>query len=113
MASIAPRAWAIACWSAVRASDGSPPSRIAASKASAASATWNAPIARADPFSVCASSAASAGSAASALDQPNGLPCEHRQHLALQPGIAKRHALADVRYRWDRHRERAAAMASS
>src|SRR6266700_1725081 len=41
-------------------------SRIAASRASAVSATRNAPIARADPFSVCANAPASAGIAASA-----------------------------------------------
>ena len=67
-------------------------------------------MARAEPFSVCASAAASEGMAASGRDQPGRLGREHRQHLLLESGIAERHAfevveidraiIGDERRRW-------------
>ncbi len=71
---------------------GSPPFRISVSRRPAASATRNAPIARAEPFSVCASAPASAGKADERADQAGRLRRKHRQHLALEAGIAQRHA---------------------
>ena len=91
---MAVRASATASPSSASASAGSLPSLArAASRRLAASATAKAPIALAEPFSVCASAAASAGSVGQRVDQFGGLGREHRQHLALEAGIAKRHAL--------------------
>ena len=89
---MAARASVTASISPASAGAGSSPFCIAASRRTAASATANAPIARADPFSVCASAPASGGKVASAADQADGLGREHRQHLALEAGIAERHA---------------------
>src|SRR4051812_573455 len=61
IASIADRACATASPSSTSRSDGSEPLTSAASNREAASATPNAPIARAEPFSVWASAPASAG----------------------------------------------------
>ena len=98
IASIAARACATASSSSASASAGSSPLRTAASRDSAASATRNAPIARADPFNVCASAPASAGRVRQVPIRPHRLGREHRQHLALEAGIAQRHPveMADI-----------------
>ena len=88
---MAARACATASASSASAWAGSPPLWIRASREAAASATPNAPIARAEPLSVCASAQRRRASGERA-GQTGGLGREHRQHLALEAGVAKRHA---------------------
>ncbi len=52
-----------------------------------------APIRRAEPFSLCVSSAASAGICGDLLDQLARLGREHRQNFTFQAAIAHRHTL--------------------
>ncbi len=88
---MAVRACVIVSLRSASASHASSPLRIAASRPSAASATRNAPIARAEPFSVCASAAGVGGQGGESSDQTDRLGRKHRQHLAFEAGIAKRH----------------------
>ena len=96
IASIAMRACMIASLRSLSASDGFWPLSTAASRWPAASATPNAPIARADPFSVCAGAPRVSGQGGETADQAGRLSRKHRQHLALEPGVAQRHALEMV-----------------
>ena len=92
-ASIAPRASATAASSAASGAARSPPLQAISSNAVALSARRNAPIALAEPFSVCASVSTSAGEQASAFEQASRLLQEHPEHLVLERFLAERDAL--------------------
>src|SRR5215831_10136334 len=92
-AATAVQACATAASSSASACAGSPPSLIAASKALARSATRKAPIARAEPFKLCASAAASGGPSASAPTRRvacvRNIPSTSRSRPA-SPNVARR-----------------------
>jgi len=93
IASTAARARAIISLSSASASVGSPPLRMAASRHSAASATPNAPNRACRTLQRMRQRTRVRRKGGERADQPDRLGRKHRQHLALEAGIAKRHAV--------------------